>query len=60
MHEQPVFMKMGLFKNERYPVAETLARKGFYIPSGVNLTDDDQYYVVETIKKVLYKLKGNC
>lgn len=39
MHEQPVFNKMGLFKNEYYPVAERLARKGFYIPSGLALTD---------------------
>ena len=60
MHEQPVFLKMGLFKDERYPVAERLAKRGFYIPSGVNLTDDDQYYVVEKVKKVLSDIKGNC
>jgi perosamine synthetase len=39
MHEQPVFHKMGLFAGERYPVAERLARKGFYLPSGSALTD---------------------
>ena len=38
MHEQPVFHKMGLFRNERYPVAERLARKGLYLPSGLALT----------------------
>jgi perosamine synthetase len=37
MHEQPVFQKMGLFKDEHYPVAENLARRGFYIPSGLGL-----------------------
>jgi perosamine synthetase len=37
MHEQPVFQQMGLFKNERYPVAEKLARNGFYLPSGLGL-----------------------
>jgi perosamine synthetase len=41
MHEQPVFNKMGLFNNEKYPVAETLSRKGFYLPSGLGLSDDD-------------------
>jgi perosamine synthetase len=41
MHEQPVFNKMGLFKNEKYPVAENLSRNGFYLPSGLGLTDDD-------------------
>jgi perosamine synthetase len=38
MHEQPVFQKMGLFENEAYPVAEKLARNGFYIPSGLGLS----------------------
>ena len=37
MHEQPVFRRMGLFANERYPVAERLARRGFYLPSGMAL-----------------------
>lgn len=37
MHEQPVFQKMGLFINEKYPVAEKLARNGFYLPSGLGL-----------------------
>lgn len=53
MHEQPVFKKMHLFDGESYPVAEKLARRGFYIPSGVNLTDDDQMYVVEKLITVL-------
>ena len=26
MHEQPVFHKRGLFRDERYPVAESIAR----------------------------------
>ncbi len=53
MHEQPVFKKMHMFDGEKYPVAEKLARRGFYVPSGVNLTDDDQEYVAEKVKKVL-------
>jgi len=38
MHEQPVFRKMGLFIDETYPGAERLARRGFYVPSGMALT----------------------
>jgi perosamine synthetase len=38
MHEQPVFRKMGLFHGETYPVAERIARRGFYLPSGLALT----------------------
>ncbi|MBE6099335.1 MAG: DegT/DnrJ/EryC1/StrS family aminotransferase [Anaerovibrio sp.] len=55
MHEQPVFKEMKLFEGESYPVAENLARRGLYIPSGVNLTDDDQEYVVEKMKEILYE-----
>lgn len=49
MHEQPVFQKMSLFKNESYPVAEKLARNGFYIPSGLGLNLNNQQKVIETI-----------
>ena len=38
MHEQPVFREMGLFADEQHPVAERLARRGFYLPSGLALT----------------------
>lgn len=41
MHEQPVFKKMGLFKNENYPVAEYLSRHGFYLPSGLGISNND-------------------
>ena len=57
MHEQPVFKKMHIFDGEHYPNAERLARRGFYIPSGLNLTDDDQEYVVEKLKKVLAEVR---
>lgn len=57
MHEQPVFKNMHLFDGESYPNAERLSRRGFYIPSGVNLTDDDQEYVIEKIKLVLGQIK---
>jgi len=50
MHEQPVFQKMGLFKDEHYPVAENLARNGFYIPSGLGLSNNDIDTVINTIK----------
>ena len=53
MHEQPVFVEQGLFKGERYPVAERLARRGFYIPSGLALTEEQMDFVAEQIKEVL-------
>ncbi|MHA4844008.1 DegT/DnrJ/EryC1/StrS family aminotransferase [Flavitalea antarctica] len=50
MHEQPVFLQMGLFKNESYPESEKIARNGFYLPSGLGLTQADQETVVSAIK----------
>lgn len=57
MHEQPVYQKKGLFINETYPTAEYLARKGFYIPSGLALTEKQMDQVVLGIKKVMQKIK---
>lgn len=53
MHEQPVFRKMGLFVGESYPEAERLARRGFYIPSGLALTENQISEVAAALKKVL-------
>jgi perosamine synthetase len=52
MHEQPVFHKMGLFWDESYPVTERISRRGFYIPSGLAITLDQQHTVVEAVKKI--------
>lgn len=53
MHEQPVFQAMGLFKNERYPHAEKLARNGFYVPSGLGLQDEEIDYVIQNVTKAI-------
>ena len=53
MHEQPVFKKMGLFQSESCPVAENLARRGFYIPSGMALTDEQINQAVNALKEVM-------
>jgi perosamine synthetase len=53
MHEQPVFHKRGLFLTDRYPVAEQLAHRGLYLPSGLTLTEEQLDYVCEALHKVL-------
>jgi perosamine synthetase len=53
LHEQPVFRKMGLFQEESCPVAERLARRGFYLPSGLALTEVEIERVAEAVKAVL-------
>ena len=52
MHEQPVFRNMGLFYDENHPVAERIARRGFYIPSGMAMPDGQIERVAKALKKV--------
>lgn len=40
MHEQPALRALGFFEGERYPVTERLARRGLYLPSGLDLDAD--------------------
>jgi perosamine synthetase len=53
MHEQPVLKKKGLFKNEKYPVAERIARQGLYLPSGLALSESQINQVCDSVKRVL-------
>ncbi|MEP6674220.1 MAG: DegT/DnrJ/EryC1/StrS family aminotransferase [Ferruginibacter sp.] len=53
MHQQPVFNNMGLYKNEKYPVAEKMAERGFYVPSGLALTETEMKEVSEQLHKIL-------
>ncbi len=53
MHEQPVFHQRGLFLDERYPVAERLARQGLYLPSGLALTEEQLAHVSDVVHEVL-------
>lgn len=53
MHEQPVLEKMGLAGNESYPVAESLARRGLYLPSGLGTGEDDLAEVAEVVREIL-------
>lgn len=53
MHEQPVYRKQGLFQGQTFKNAEILARKGFYIPSGLALSREQMKKVASGVKKVL-------
>ena len=53
MHEQPVLKKMGLFAGEKYPVAERMARRGFYLPSGMALTKEQIQQSAQALKEIL-------
>jgi perosamine synthetase len=53
MHDQPIFQKMGLFGSLRYPVAERLARRGFYLPSGLAITAKQVDFVARLVKELV-------
>jgi perosamine synthetase len=53
MHEQPALHRLGLFRDERYPVAERLARQGLYLPSGLALTDEQVEKVCGAVREAL-------
>jgi len=53
MHEQPVLLERGLFKGEKYPVTERLARRGLYVPSGLGLTEGQIDRVSNAVRAVL-------
>ncbi|MCU0595768.1 MAG: DegT/DnrJ/EryC1/StrS family aminotransferase [Desulfobacterota bacterium] len=53
MHEQPALQRMGLFRSEKYPVAERLARQGLYLPSGLTITESQIDQISESVREVL-------
>lgn len=53
MHEQPISRELGLFQGERYPVAERIARRGFYIPSGIAISDEQIDRVAEIVQDTI-------
>jgi perosamine synthetase len=53
MNQQPALRVKGLFEDEAYPVAERLYRQGFYIPSGMALTDEQMDRVAGAVWEVL-------
>ena len=53
MHQQPVLHDMGYFDGECLPVAEHLYQKGFYIPSGMALTEQQIIDVGNTVREIL-------
>lgn len=53
IHKQPVFLEHGLFKGMHHPVAEQIANLGFYLPSGLALSDKMLCRVVSTLQSLV-------
>jgi len=55
LHQQKALNDKGLFIGESYPVTEKAFEYGFYLPSGMTLTEEQVEEVCESVIKVLSK-----
>jgi perosamine synthetase len=53
MHKQPAFLNRGLFADISLPHSERIAQQGFYIPSGLNLTFEEQDRTIDALMDML-------
>ena len=56
MHQQPVFKKMGYFSDVNLKNSEYLYQKGFYLPSGLALTEEEIYISSQALIKCMNDL----
>jgi perosamine synthetase len=49
MHLQPIYYQA--FKGQRYPVAEMLCQRGFYLPSASSLTERQIQYIADIVQR---------
>jgi perosamine synthetase len=52
MNEQPVFKQKGLQLNDEFPVSKDWSETGIYLPSGLDLKEEDIRYICECIKGI--------
>lgn len=53
MHKQPVFKKKRWYLKEKYPIAEEISERGFYLPSGLSLSEKEIEEVANKLNKVM-------
>jgi len=53
LHEQPVFASLPWHRPQSLPVAERIARRGLYLPSGITLTPQEMEQVARSLAEVL-------
>ncbi len=54
MYKQKIFKKLKIFKkNQKFPISDHLSNNGFYLPSGLGLTNSEINYVGNTLLEIL-------
>jgi perosamine synthetase len=51
-NDQTIFIEKGLTMPGECPVASEAGREGFYIPSGTDISEEEQAYVCEVMHEV--------
>lgn len=59
IHRQPALRKLGLFKGEKYPVSDEIAKKGLYLPSGLTINEKQIRAVCKVITDVKKEIDTN-
>ena len=53
MHKQKIFKRMKIFnKNSKFPHSEYLSRNGFYLPSGLGITNSEIIYTCKILNSI--------
>jgi perosamine synthetase len=52
IHKQPVMKSRGFSNKEEYPISSRLAERGFYIPSGLGITNKQIDIVIKTVMHI--------
>ena len=53
MHQQSIFKKLGLFKNQKYPNSSYISKYGLYLPSYFELKKKEIDKISKTLQKIL-------
>lgn len=52
IHKQPVYIREGMFEGVHCPNAERISERGFYLPSGLGIKDEEIDYVISKVIKL--------
>ena len=53
MHKQSILLKREFLKNLKFPNSEYLSKNGFYLPSGLALTNTEIDIICEKVNKII-------
>ena len=53
MNKQKIFKKMKLFTNKKIPNSEYLSKNGFYVPSGLAISNQEIKYICDILNRII-------